>query len=57
METEWEIEYVGGFGEVKVAIGRREEEEWRQKVNGKPRLRTYKLIKDKLEFGGLEGQR
>ena len=30
-------------------IGQREDE-WAQKVKSKPRLRTYKLIKDKLEF-------
>ena len=52
-EIEWELEYVSEanwIAGVRADIGQREEDEWAQKVKSKPRLRTYKLIKDKLEF-------
>ena len=52
-EVEWDLEYVAeaAWAEgVRADIGQREEDEWRQRVSAKPRLRTYRLIKDKLEF-------
>ena len=35
---------------ITMDIGRREEEEWRASVEAKPRLRSYKLVKVKLEL-------
>ena len=52
-ELEWEIEYMGGarwLQELKEDIGKREEKEWQARVAAKPRLRSYRLIKEKLEF-------
>ena len=52
-ELEWEVEYTGGaqwLQGLKEDIGKREEEEWRERVATKPRLRSYKLIKEKLVF-------
>ena len=47
------MEHVGGAlwsKGIKADIGRREEKEWRARVEAKPRLRSYKLIKVKLEL-------
>jgi hypothetical protein len=52
-EMEWEVEHTEGahwIKEMKEAIKKREEKEWRARVAMRPRLRTYRLVKDKLEF-------
>jgi len=52
-EVDWEVEHVGGrlwYKGIVADVGRREEKEWRARVEGKPRLRSYKLIKVKLEL-------
>ena len=46
-EIEWELEYVSEanwIAGVRADIGQREENEWAQKVNSKPRLRTYLIF-------------
>ena len=52
-EMDWDVEHVGGVywsKEIMADMGRREEKEWRARVEAKPRLRSYKLIKVKLEL-------
>jgi hypothetical protein len=53
-ELEWEVEYTGGaqwLKGLKEDIAQREEEkEWKKRVDLKPRLRSYRLIKEKLKF-------
>ena len=42
------MEHVGGVywsKEIMADMGRREEKEWRARVEAKPRLRSYKLSK------------
>ena len=46
------MEHVAGCTGPKIMadMGHREEKEWRARVEAKPRLRSYKLIKLKLEL-------
>ena len=50
-EVDWEMEGVqGGWLQgVREGIQRREEAEWKERVREKPRLRTYRVVKEKLE--------
>ena len=55
-EVDWDVEHVGGVywsKEIMADMGRREAKEWRAR-EAKPRLRSYKLIKVKLELEYLE---
>jgi hypothetical protein len=50
-EVDWTVEHVGGewLKGMKEAIRNREEKEWKGRMEAKPRLRTYRLVKDKLQ--------
>ena len=47
-EVDWKVEYTGDawLEGVKEAIYKREEEEWKSRMWSKPRLRTYRLVKE-----------
>jgi hypothetical protein len=51
-EVDWAVEYVQGgawIQGVRERIQQREEKEWQTRMGEKPRLRTYRLVKEKLE--------
>ena len=50
-EVDWTVEHTGEewLQRVKEEVRAREEEEWKSRMEAKPRLRTYRLAKDKLQ--------